>query len=180
MVTIRATTIVQAPIERCFRLAVSIDLQKAAARHQAIAGVTAGLIGPGQTVTWQSRRLGRKIENQSLIEVWRPYNYFRDIMIAGSFDSYEHDHHFAPLNDGTRIRDYIRFKVSGRLGRFAEKFFMRKSVEAMLRKRNALIKQAAESDKWHEFLDAQPALDMHVFQAPFAVLLQNADSIYAD
>ena len=180
MVTIRSTTIVQAPIDRCFKLAVSIDLQMAATGHTAIDGVTKGLIGPGDTVTWESRSFGRKVTHQSLIEVWRPYNYFRDIMIAGSFVSYEHDHHFAPLNDGTRIRDEIHFSTPrGLLGRLAERFFLRKEIAMMLRQRNALIKRAAESEQWHEFLDGQSELDMRVFQASSAIPRQPSHKVYA-
>ena len=168
-------------MDRCFKLAVSIDLQIAATGHKAIDGVTSGLIGPGDTVTWQGRSFGRKVTHQSLIEVWRPYSYFRDIMIEGSFASYEHEHHFAPLNDGTRIRDEIRFTTpKGMLGRLAERFFLREEIATMLRQRNALIKKAAESDRWREFLDGQSELDMRVFQAGSAIPRQSSHKIYAD
>jgi hypothetical protein len=166
-------------MDRCFRLAVSIDLQIAASGHKAIDGVTSGLIGPGDTVTWQGRHFGTKGKHQSLIEVWHPYTYFRDIMVEGHFASYEHDHHFAPLNDGTRIRDEIRFSASpGMLGRLREKLFLQKKLIKMLNLQNALIKKAAESDRWHDFLDGQVELDLRAFQAPSAALPQ-ADSIYA-
>src|SRR5258707_350151 len=103
MVTIRSTTQIYAPIERCFRLSMSVEIQAAATGQKAIAGVTAGLLGPGDTVTWR----GPGGKHQSLIEVWRPYSYFREIMLAGPFKAYEHEHHFATRNDGTRIRDEI-------------------------------------------------------------------------
>jgi len=178
MVTIRSMTMVRAPMERCFKLAVSIDLMMAAGNYEAVAGVTSGLIGPGDTVTWQNRRLVRKGRHQSLIEVWHPYTYFRDIMIDGPFKSYEHDHHFALMNDATRIRDEIRFSApSGILGRLRERALQR-NLTKMLRQRNALLKQAAESDRWHEFLDGQSELDMRAFQMPSANL-RNANSIYA-
>jgi ligand-binding SRPBCC domain-containing protein len=180
MVTIRSTTTVQAPMDRCFMLAVSIDLQMAATGHKAIDGVTSGLIGPGDTVTWQGSSFGRKVTHQSLIEVWRPYSYFRDIMIEGAFASYEHEHHFAPLNDGTRIRDEIRFTTPrGMWGRLAERFFLREKIAMMLRQRNVLIKKAAESDRWHEFLDGQSKLDMRVFQAGSAIPQRPSHKVYA-
>jgi hypothetical protein len=180
MVTIRSTMMVHAPMDRCFRLAVSIDLQIAANGHKAIDGVTSGLIGPGDTVTWPGRHFGKTGKHQCLVEVWHPYTFFRDILITGHFKSYEHDHHFAPMNDGTRIRDEIRFtSSSGMLGRIRERFFLRRKLTAMLKQRNALIKRAAESDRWHEFLDGQAELDLRAFQAPSAALHQQADSIYA-
>src|SRR5579859_1246607 len=85
MIKIRATTLVQAPMERCFRLALSIDLQMAATHQKAIAGVTQGLIGPGQTVTWQAPRFAFNRTCENLIEVWRPHSYFREVMVAGPF-----------------------------------------------------------------------------------------------
>ena len=180
MVTIRSMTNVDAPVERCFKLAVSIDLLSAATAQKAIDGTTSGLIGPGETVTWQGRGSLKKFTHQSLIEVWRPYSYFRDIMVEGPFKAYEHDHHFAPYNDGTRIRSEIRFTSSkGLLGRLSEKFFLRKRIKKMLREQNALIKKAAESDQWHEFLDGQSELDMRVFQAASAIPQQQTSRVYA-
>src|ERR1700727_3043201 len=111
MITIRTMTEVEAPMERCFKLALSIDLQMEATGQKAIDGVTDGLIGPGETVTWQIRHFGLRFRHQSLVEVWRPYSYFRDVMISGSFKAYEHEHHFAAMNDGTRIRDEVKFTL---------------------------------------------------------------------
>ena len=51
-------TSIAAPIERCFDLARSIDLHMAStdwSGERAVAGVTSGLIGPGQEVTWRGR-----------------------------------------------------------------------------------------------------------------------------
>jgi ligand-binding SRPBCC domain-containing protein len=166
MVTIRTATQVNAPMERCFRLSLSIDLEMAANRYRAVAGVTKGLIGPGESVTWQGRQFGLTVRHESLIDIWRPYSYFREVMVAGTFGAYQHDHHFAVMNDGTRIRDEIRFAApAGLLGRVAEKLVLRRRITAMLQQRNAFIKQVAESDEWHRYLDGQPELDQRVYQA---------------
>ena len=179
MKKIRTMTLVQAPMERCFKLAVSIDLQMAATHEKAVAGVTSGLIGPGETVTWRGSSFIGIRTYQSLIEVWRPYSYFRDIMISGPFNAFEHEHYFAPMNDGTRIRDEVRFTASrGLLGPLTEPLLERK-VAAYLQKRNALIKQVAESDEWHQYLDGQPELDMRVYQAASAIPSKNLLA-YAD
>ena len=56
MPKIEITTAIKAPLEICFDLARSIDLHKistAKSKEQAIAGVTSGLIGMNETVTWQ-------------------------------------------------------------------------------------------------------------------------------
>jgi ligand-binding SRPBCC domain-containing protein len=157
METIRLATWINAPVERCFLLSLSIDLHVASAgssRERAIDGVTTGLIGEGEMVTFQGRHLGMKLKHTSLIDVSRPYSHFRDVMTAGVFKTFEHDHHFAPMDDGTRIRDEIRFEAPlGFLGRWATKLFVRRHLATFLNERNAMIKRVAESDEWRRYLD---------------------------
>src|ERR1700733_15095726 len=157
METIRLATWIDAPMERCFQLSLSIDLHVESARksgERAIDGVTTGLIAAGETVTFQARVFGMRMRHTSQIETMRPYSYFRDVMIAGVFQRFEHDHHFAPMDDGTRMRDEIRFSTKwGLLGRLAMKLFVRKRLTALLMERNAVIKRVAESEEWRKYLD---------------------------
>ncbi len=159
METIRSETWINAPIERCFLLSLSVDLHVASARssrEQAIEGVTTGLISEGQTVTFRGRHLGLRLRHESRIAVMRPYSYFRDVMVSGVFSHFEHDHHFAAMDDGTRMRDEIRFTLPlGKLGRVATKILVRRHVAAFLMERNRGIKQVAESEDWHRYLDGQ-------------------------
>ncbi len=153
METIRVATWINAPVERCFQLSLSIDLHVDAARslHEtAVAGVTGGLIGEGETVTFQTRHLRLSHSHTTRIEILRPYNYFSEVMVAGSFRHFEHHHHFAPMDDGTRVRQEIRFSARwGLAGRLAAK----KRLVKMLNEHNAFLKQVAESDQWHQYLD---------------------------
>jgi ligand-binding SRPBCC domain-containing protein len=159
METIRSETWIDAPVERCFLLSLSIDLHVASARssrEQAIEGVTTGLISEGQTVTFCGRHLGLRLRHKSRVTVMRPYSYFRDVMVSGVFSRFEHDHHFAAMDDGTRMRDEIRFiPPLGALGRVATKVLVRRHVAAFLVERNRGIKQVAESEDWHRYLDGQ-------------------------
>lgn len=157
METIRLTTWIDAPVERCFELSRSIDLHVASARktgETAIDGVTTGLIAQGESVTFQARVFGVRLRHKSLVETLRPYSYFRDVMVAGVFRKFEHDHHFAPMDDGTRVRDEVRFSTKwGLLGRLATKLFVRRRLTAFLIERNAVIKRVAESEEWRKYLD---------------------------
>jgi ligand-binding SRPBCC domain-containing protein len=159
METIRLETWIDAPVERCFLLCLSVDLHAAAARssrEQAVEGVTTGLISEGQTVTFQGRHLGLKLRHKSRIEVLRPYTYFRDVMVSGVFSHFEHEHHFAAMDDGTRMREEIRFKAPwGSLGRLATKMLVKRHLITFLMERNTGIKQVAESEDWHRYLDGQ-------------------------
>jgi len=60
------------------------------------------------------------------------------------------------MDDGTRMRDEIRFiPPLGALGRVATKVLVRRHVAAFLVERNRGIKQVAESEDWHRYLDGQ-------------------------
>jgi ligand-binding SRPBCC domain-containing protein len=162
METIRLMTWIDAPVERCFKLSTSIDLHVASAAttgEEAVDGVITGLIGEGETVTWRGRHYGVRLRHKSRIEGWRPYSYFRDVMIDGVFQRFEHEHFFAPMDDGTRMRDEIRFTAPwGPLGRMATKMFVRKHLTAFLIRQNTMIKRVAESEEWHKYLDGRPAI----------------------
>lgn len=146
-------------MERCFKLATSIDLHLASAAQTgetAVGGVTSGLIGEGESVEWRGKHFGRWLTHTSKIEGWRPFSYFREVMTKGWFLRFEHEHHFAVMDDGTRMRDEIRFSASGMMGRVKEKI-ARRHLIGMLRRRNAMIKRTAESEEWHRYLEASPA-----------------------
>jgi ligand-binding SRPBCC domain-containing protein len=153
MEMIRFQTWINAPVERCFLLSLNIDLHVAStssSREQAIEGVTAGIIGEGQTVTFRGRHFGLWRRHTSRIEVVRPYSYFRDVMVAGFFRRFEHEHHFATMDDGTRMRDEIVFSAPwGAPGRI----LARRRLTELLLKRNAVIKRVAESEEWRKYLD---------------------------
>jgi ligand-binding SRPBCC domain-containing protein len=157
METIRLGTWIDAPVERCFLLSLSVDLHVASARstqENASAEAVAGTIGEGDTLTFKGRHFGVRWRHTSLIEKLRPHSYYRDVMIAGPFQHFEHDHHFAPMDDGTRMRDEIRFSGSGGLlGRLTTTMFLRKQLKAFLMERNAMIKRLAESEDWHKYLE---------------------------
>jgi ligand-binding SRPBCC domain-containing protein len=152
METIRLATWIDAPVERCFLLSLSIDLHLASAgrtREQAIDGVTTGLIGEGETVTFQGRHFGMRLRHTSRIEMLRPYSYFRDVMVAGAFRHFEHEHHFAAMDDGTRMRDEIRFSTGwGAIGRI----LARRRLMAFLIERSEAIRRVAESEEWRRYL----------------------------
>jgi ligand-binding SRPBCC domain-containing protein len=95
---INLETRIAAPVSRCFLLALSIDLHvdsTAGTREQAVAGVTTGLIGEGESVTWRGRHFGLMLQHTSRITQYEPPAFFQDVMTAGVFKSFEHDHRFS-------------------------------------------------------------------------------------
>lgn len=159
MQLIELETTIAAPPERCFLLSLSIDLHIASTaptRERAIAGVTYGLIGPNQTVTWRARHFGLMLTHTSLIDRYDPPHYFRDIMTKGHFRFFEHEHFFDAVNDGkTVMRDRLRFAAPlGPLGSILEVLLLRRYLTKFLKKRNQAIRVSAESasGEWKQYL----------------------------
>ena len=111
MVYIQLTTEIAAPIERCFDLCRSIDLHLKSVDNtgeQAIDGVTTGLIGKGEEVTWRGRHFGFMITHRSRITAYESPVYFQDVMIRGAFRSYCHEHYFEACGPNTLMRDEVK------------------------------------------------------------------------
>ena len=157
MHTIVVVTEIAAPPERCFLLSLSIDLHTESTERigeKAIAGVTRGLIGPGQSVTWQGRHFGLLLTHASRITQYERPRYFQDSMIQGVFRTFVHDHHFEAVGNGTRMRDELRFSAPlGPLGWLAEVLVLRRHMRRFLIERNQALRKAAESEQWRIYLD---------------------------
>jgi len=148
MVRLEEVTVIRAPIERCFDLARSVEVHLAHNVHSgkvalAIGGVTSGLIGLRQRVTWRGRHFGAWHQLTSEITA-----------IRGAFRSMQHDHFLKSLSsDETEMRDVFCFAAPlGILGRLAELAVLRSYMQALLRERNAVIRQIGESPAWQKYL----------------------------
>ncbi|WP_345955187.1 SRPBCC family protein [Mucilaginibacter sp. PAMB04168] len=149
MPVITLQTFIQAPVEGCFDLSRSIDLHlQSMQQHseKAIAGVTSGLIGPGDTVTWKARHFGLPFTmTVQLTEMKYPV-YFVDQMVKGPFKWFRHYHAFRAQNNGTLMTDEFVFKSPlGWLGKITDKLVLHSYLQKMLQQRNDFIKRAAEN-----------------------------------
>jgi ligand-binding SRPBCC domain-containing protein len=156
LVQIELSTTIAAPIERCFDLSRSIDLELASTEghQQAIAGITSGLIGSGQEVTWSGRHFGFVVRHTSRITAYEFPRYFQDSMLQGAFHSYCHDHYFETCNGGTLMKDVVSFSAPyGVLGRIAERMVLERHLRELLESRNLYIKRAAESELYRKYMD---------------------------
>jgi ligand-binding SRPBCC domain-containing protein len=149
MTQIELSTFINAPIERCFDLARSIDLHIESTKQtgeRAIAGRTGGLIELGETVTWRAKHFGIWQNLTSEITEFEYPNYFTDEMVNGAFKSFRHQHLFFAVGDQTVMKDIFVFESPfGRLGRMANSMFLGIYMETLLVERNRMIKKAAES-----------------------------------
>lgn len=172
MVTIRRTTWVNAPMERCFRLATNAEFNSAA---ESIAAHAAGSddLQLGDTLVWHSWRCGLRLSHTSRIDELRPYTYFREVMVEGGFRKYEHEHHFAPMDDGTRMRDEVHFvSPMGPVGAVMERVLLRKYVMRLLADRHYRLKQTAESSEWRNYLHEDHETPAPIDQRPKITKMQ--------
>jgi ligand-binding SRPBCC domain-containing protein len=158
---IELITHIAAPPERCFDLSRSIDLHQhslGSSGERAVAGVTAALIGMGESVTWEATHFGIRQRLTSRITAFDRPRHFRDAMVAGAFRRFDHDHWFEPDGaDGTVVRDVFEYQAPlGVLGRIAEAAFLTRYMRRLLAERNAVVKRVAESDEWRRYLPFGP------------------------
>jgi len=93
------------------------------------------------------------LQHTSKITQYEPPTFFQDVMIAGLFKSFEHDHRFQEKNGETVMNDELRFSAPfGVLGLMAERLVLRNYLTRFLLERNKFVKQVAESEMWREYL----------------------------
>jgi ligand-binding SRPBCC domain-containing protein len=131
----------------------------AGTKERAVAGVTTGLIAQGESVTWRGRHFGVLLQHTSRITRYEPPAFFQDIMTAGVFKSFEHDHRFHEQNGDTLMQDELRFSAPlGILGTIVERLVLRRYLTRFLCERNQFVKQVAESEMWRKYLSKADSL----------------------
>jgi ligand-binding SRPBCC domain-containing protein len=159
MIELEDTTVIRAPIGRCFDLARNVEVHLVGNVHfgetaVAAAGVCSGLLNLGDRVTWRARHFGIRWTLTSAISAMDRPRSFRDVMVHGPFRFMRHDHIFRSLSaDETEMRDVFCFAAPlPVLGRIAEILVLRRYMQNLLRERNAVIKEIAESSEWRRYL----------------------------
>ena len=154
---IHLTTFIAAPAEKVFDLSRSINLHKISMRssnEEAVGGVTSGLIKENETVTWKAKHLFKTRLYTSKITSMNAPEMFVDEMVKGDFKSFRHQHYFKQIGNGTILIDIVDFDSPyGFIGKMLNKFHLKKYVQNLLIKRNDVVKEYAESNKWQFVLN---------------------------
>ncbi len=156
MPVLEISTLIRAPRERVFDLARSVDAHQdstGGTQERAVAGVTTGLIGLDGVVTWEARHFGIRQRLSVRITAFDRPRHFQDTLVSGAFSSMVHDHWFNEQPDGTLMRDRFEFTSPlGILGKIANGLFLTSYMRAFLVRRNAVLKQLAESEGWRRYI----------------------------
>lgn len=137
------------PLERCFDLARDVDVHCKTTqwtKERVVAGVSSGLLGMGDTLTFEAVHFGvRQRLTARITEFHRP-TLFVDEAEKSAFASLRHIHTFTSANGGTLMRDIIEFtSPMGVIGMIADRLFLIIYMRRFLEKRNAALKSLAEA-----------------------------------
>ncbi len=148
MPVIHVETHIAAPPERCFDLARDVAAHiasTAGSGERAVAGVTVGMLGPGDEVTWAARHFGVPWRLTSRITEFDRPRRFVDEQVRGPFRSWWHEHRFETVAGGTSMVDRVRYRAPlGPLGRLAERLFLHRYMTALLERRAESLRRMAE------------------------------------
>ena len=149
MARFEITTFIHNRQEIVFDLSRSIDLHMistAQTKERAVAGVTTGLIGLNETVTWRAFHLFKTRSFTSAITAFDFPFSFKDEMTAGDLKSFSHIHIFEPQNGGTLMRDEVELEAPfGLAGKILMALFLKNYFRKLLIERNEVIKKYAEN-----------------------------------
>ena len=156
MPVITLHTEINAPIERCFLLSLSVDLHKLSAsqtHEEVVAGVRHGLMKLHEQVTWRAKHFGVRFNMTSAITAYECPTYFVSRMVKGPFKKLYHQHLFSEKDGKTLMTDIFELKAPfGFLGNLAEKWFLVSYMERFLITRNRILKQTAENSGWEDYV----------------------------
>ena len=156
MPLIELQTTINSTIEVCFDLSRSIDLHKistAKTGEEAIDGVTSGLIGPNEFVTWRARHFGVIQKLTTKITMYDRPRHFRDEQIRGAFKRMIHDHYFEKVQEAVLMTDRFYFESPfGLIGHAFNRIVLTNYLRRFLIERNETIKEYSETGKWQKLL----------------------------
>ena len=158
MPTVKLTTRVNAPVDRCFDLYRSVSLHVDSYKHaheRAVGPITSGLVGPGDVAAFRMRALGFPYRMSVKVVAYDRPLHFRDSQTEGFFLRADHDHYFA-VEDGTTlvtdVFDYTpRFSW---LGTLLDRLIVGRYVRWTIGQKNANVKRVAEGGDWKRYLPA--------------------------
>ncbi|MET0911354.1 MAG: SRPBCC family protein [Ilumatobacteraceae bacterium] len=143
MITFERRTLLPVDLATAFDLSLDIDAHlgsMAESGERAVGGVTGGIIGLGEFVTWRARHFGVTWTMTSEITCWDRPDRFIDEQTKGPFKTFWHQHEFRTVEGGTELHDTVRFEAPlGVLGRIAERAVLRRYMPHLIDVRNQFL-----------------------------------------
>jgi len=141
-------TRIAAPVAACFDLSLTVEAHTESmgdSGERAIGGVTSGVMGPGDSVTWRARHFGVPFTMTSRITEHEAPHRFVDEQVRGPFRSWRHEHVFERAAEGTLMTDVVDFESPvGPVGRVVNRLVLTRYMTHLLAERNAWLKAELE------------------------------------
>jgi ligand-binding SRPBCC domain-containing protein len=156
MPKIHITSFMNAPVDRVFNLSRSLTLSKLAfksGKEQLLSSSSSNLVGAGETITLRAKHLGKTREITARVTDLALPDGYTEEQIKGDLKSFRHEYHFKKVDNGTIMIDLVEYEGPRDFpGSIVGKFFLKSYFEKMVKKKNELIRQYAESEKWKAVL----------------------------
>jgi ligand-binding SRPBCC domain-containing protein len=122
-------------------------------KEETVAGCTSGLIGPNQRVLMQSRIGSFRFSTELKITKFNPSFFFSYEVVDSTFQSIVHDYYFYDISEETVMVNHFYYKLRwGLLGEVINFLFLHNYLTKIITKRNDLLREYAETDKWKDVL----------------------------
>jgi ligand-binding SRPBCC domain-containing protein len=148
MASIRVETVIQAPMDRCFDLARSVEAHLASTaktKERVVDGRKEGLFELGDSVTWEATYFGLRMRQGSTITRSEPPHVFVDEGTTGPLGNFRHVHQFVPEHGATLMVDTFEYELPTSLGgRLADRLLVERRLRRLLTDRAAYLKAEAE------------------------------------
>jgi hypothetical protein len=156
MPTIHLTTFIAQSAEVVFDLSRHVGLHKDAmlsSREEAVAGTRFGLLESGETITWRSRHFFKDwLMRVRVLEMIKPERYIIE-QAMGPFLEFRHERYVKPCENGSLLINLIHYEwPQGRIGRIADRLYLRNYLEHLIQLHNETIRKAAEGNRWKTYL----------------------------
>ena len=156
MPIIHLTTFIAAPIERVFDLSRHVSIYKVVMqgrKESFSSGAASNLINHGETMTFHAKHLGKtRLVTTKVIDLKKPSTLVQE-QVKGDLIHFKHEVHFKPVDNGTIMIDMVDFEgPRDVVGKLIGKLYLKGYLEKFMNKRNALIQQYAETEKWRAVL----------------------------
>lgn len=153
---IHLTTFIGAPVERVFDLSRHIGVFKFlynGKNERLRSGAASNMLEKDETVSifaTHGRRTRMLMLKLTLVK--RPLLFIEE-QIRGDLDHFKHEHHFKSAENGTIVIDLLDYgRPKDIIGRILGGMYLRNYLEELVRRRNDLVRNYAETEKWRALL----------------------------
>ncbi|MBC7827472.1 MAG: SRPBCC family protein [Chitinophagaceae bacterium] len=156
MPNIHLTTFIAAPIERVFDLSRNLTIYKVlmqGRKEKFSSGAASNLMNHGETITFHAKHFGKtRLVTTRVTDLKKPLSFVQE-QVKGDLLHFKHEHHFKAVENGTILIDMIDFEgPRDVIGKVMGRLYLKHYLEKYLSKRNILIQQYAETEKWRAVL----------------------------